>query len=81
MNEETRLRIGRTEPHATDETIGTACDGCAELDCIEQRPHPRSRRPRWRYYCNALGRRIDPRDAECPRGKAYEERDFTWLTD
>lgn len=66
VNGEWRRGISHAEPHGCGETRGTRCDGCAELSCIEQ---GWARHRRWRFYCGALARRVDPSAVgirECP---------------
>lgn len=66
MSDYQRKAMGHEEPHTCPESRGTPCDGCPWLACIEQ---PWRRHSRWRCYCDALGKRVDPRAVECPRGR------------
>ena len=61
----------RQTVHSTPDSAYTMCDGCAELECIEQ---DRSRLHPWRYYCCQLHREIEYKELfrmterDCPLG-------------
>lgn len=45
----------RPERHSTPEILGTRCDGCEFLSCIERE---KARVHRWSYYCEKLTKRM-----------------------
>lgn len=67
----------RPEVHCTPETMGTRCDGCVHLTCIEQE---RSRLHPWRYYCERSGRNLEFKDLfavskkDCPEHRDLRGR-------
>ena len=62
------------EVHSTPETMGTRCNGCRFLTCIEQE---RSRLHPWRYYCEALHRNLEFKQLfEISKKECPEHRDL-----
>lgn len=65
------------EVHSTPETMGTRCDGCPHLTCIEQE---RSKLHPWRYYCEKLSRTFEFKDLfavgkrDCPEHRDLRRR-------
>lgn len=59
----------RREPHSSPETMGTRCDNCPHLSCIER---PAAKVHRWHYYCQQLRRDMEFKELyaiteeECP---------------
>ena len=49
----------RRELHSCPETMGTRCDGCLHLSCIER---PTAKLHRWNYYCDLLHKRMSQKD-------------------
>lgn len=80
MGAEDRRAMRHEEPHTCPASWRTMCDMCTSLSCIGRESRLEPDGMRWRCYCDALGRAIEPREMterDCPR-RPYEES-YEWM--
>ena len=69
--------VRRPEPHSSPETMGTRCDMCPHLSCIEKE---KARIHKWAYYCEAMHRRFGFKELyaiteeECPEHRKIRRK-------